>query len=84
MKLTKRTWTNWVPHEWKRAEIVSIHRKSKLQTNIADLCLLYRPTVDLLIQFAQAVKDGFHRKQSILAVLIDFKAANDKEFENNC
>ncbi|GFR10934.1 putative RNA-directed DNA polymerase from transposon BS [Trichonephila clavata] len=29
------------------------------------------------MKLTQAVKDGFHRKQSILAILVDFKAAYD-------
>ena len=38
----------------------------------------HRSTTDQIVKFSQAVKDGFHRKQSTLAVLVDFKAAYDK------
>ena len=38
----------------------------------------HRSTVDQIVKLTQAVKDGFHRKQSTLAVFIDLKAAYDK------
>ncbi|GFY75906.1 putative RNA-directed DNA polymerase from transposon BS [Trichonephila inaurata madagascariensis] len=38
----------------------------------------HRSTTDQVVKLTQAIKDGFHRKQSTLAVLEDFKAAYDK------
>jgi hypothetical protein len=38
----------------------------------------YRSTMDQVTKFTQAVKDGFHRKMSMAAVLVDFKAAYDR------
>ncbi|GFV24801.1 putative RNA-directed DNA polymerase from transposon BS [Trichonephila clavipes] len=38
----------------------------------------YMSTMDQVIKLTQAIKDGFHRKQSTLAVLVDFKATYDK------
>lgn len=37
----------------------------------------HRCTIDQVVKFTQAVKDGFHHRQSTLAVFIDFKAAYD-------
>jgi hypothetical protein len=34
--------------------------------------------MDQVMKFTQAVKDGFHRKMSTAAVLVDFKAAYDQ------
>ncbi|GFX87970.1 putative RNA-directed DNA polymerase from transposon BS [Trichonephila clavipes] len=41
-------------------------------------CRRHRSTTDQVVKLTQAIKDGFHRKQSTLAVLVDFKAAYDK------
>ncbi|GFQ91694.1 hypothetical protein TNCT_710141 [Trichonephila clavata] len=34
--------------------------------------------MDQAMKLTQVVKDGFHREQSTLAVLVDFKAVYDK------
>jgi hypothetical protein len=38
----------------------------------------HRSTMEQVMKFTQAVKDGFHRKMSTAAVLVDFKAAYDR------
>lgn len=38
----------------------------------------HRSTIDQLVKLTQSVKDSFNRKQSTLAVYVDFKAAYDK------
>ncbi|GFS38975.1 putative RNA-directed DNA polymerase from transposon BS [Trichonephila inaurata madagascariensis] len=35
----------------------------------------HRSTMDQVVKLTQAIKDASHRKQSTLAVLVDFKAA---------
>ncbi|GFQ77087.1 hypothetical protein TNCT_192851 [Trichonephila clavata] len=42
----------------------------------------HRSSMDLVMKLSQAVKDGFQRKQSTLAVLEDFRAAYDKMWRN--
>jgi hypothetical protein len=38
----------------------------------------HRSTMDQVMKFTQAVKDGFHRKMSTAAVFVDFEAAYDR------
>ncbi|GFS65477.1 putative RNA-directed DNA polymerase from transposon BS [Trichonephila clavipes] len=38
----------------------------------------HRSTMDQVVKLTQAIQDGFHRKKSTLAVLVDFKVAYDK------
>ena len=115
LKLINLTWNTRVPHQWRKAVVMSLLKRGKPASNLSSyrpisltsVCCKaaekmverrlrefvekkgaisdcqagfrkHRSTMDQVVKFTQAVKDGFHRKQSTLAVLVDFKAAYDK------
>lgn len=115
LKLINLTWNTRVPHQWRKAEVISLLKKGKPSNklnsyrpiSLTSVCCKvaekmveqrlreylestgaisdcqagfrrYRSTVDQVMKLTQAVKDGFHRRQSTLAVLVDFRAAYDK------